>query len=349
LQLPESAVVGEIRARALYVAGVLAWVQTEYPVGRVYLAESVAIWRELPSDAGRGLAFSLVWLGLIHAYPALASGEDCALGSACVAEALAILQRLGDTWGSAFAQLSLGMIANLANDPSAAQAYLEASVVSFSACSDRWWPAISRNHLGRAASSLGDYDRAGTVWRTALPVFLEYGDKHHMAGMLNSFGRLVQPGEDAVRAVQLYGAEEVLRRDAGIPLQSARVAGYQQSIERAKRQLGEVGFAAAWAAGAALSLTQALALAMQPTAGHGPAVAVKQAVVDPRPALSRRQHEVLQLLAMGKSNREIAETLVLSQSAVAFHVTNICTKLGAANRTEAAAYAHRHHLLQDTA
>jgi DNA-binding NarL/FixJ family response regulator len=60
--------------------------------------------------------------------------------------------------------------------------------------------------------------------------------------------------------------------------------------------------------------------------------------------LSQREQEVLHLLAAGKSNREIAETLCISLNTVASHVRNILTKTGTTNRTEAAAYAIRHGL-----
>ncbi len=53
---------------------------------------------------------------------------------------------------------------------------------------------------------------------------------------------------------------------------------------------------------------------------------------------------MLRLIADGKSNREIAAALVISLNTVARHVSNIFDKVGAVNRTEAAAYAHRHRL-----
>jgi DNA-binding NarL/FixJ family response regulator len=54
--------------------------------------------------------------------------------------------------------------------------------------------------------------------------------------------------------------------------------------------------------------------------------------------------DVLRLLAVGKSNREIAGALVISLNTVLRHVTHILQKSGAANRTEAAVYAQRHGL-----
>ena len=61
--------------------------------------------------------------------------------------------------------------------------------------------------------------------------------------------------------------------------------------------------------------------------------------------LTQREMEVLRLIALGKNNREIAEELVISLRTVAHHVTSILTKSGAANRTEAAAYAARQGLV----
>jgi DNA-binding CsgD family transcriptional regulator len=60
--------------------------------------------------------------------------------------------------------------------------------------------------------------------------------------------------------------------------------------------------------------------------------------------LSPREIDVLRLLAAGKSNREIANALFISRNTVSTHVRNIFTKIGCANRTEAAAYALRHDL-----
>jgi DNA-binding NarL/FixJ family response regulator len=68
-------------------------------------------------------------------------------------------------------------------------------------------------------------------------------------------------------------------------------------------------------------------------------------VGSPRPgALSRRESEVLTLVAAGKTNRAIATELVISEKTVARHVSNIFTKLGVSSRSEATAYAFKHGL-----
>lgn len=62
-------------------------------------------------------------------------------------------------------------------------------------------------------------------------------------------------------------------------------------------------------------------------------------------ALSEREVEVLVHLAAGRTNREIAERLVVSPHTVARHVEHIYAKLGVANRTAATAYAYEHNLV----
>lgn len=61
--------------------------------------------------------------------------------------------------------------------------------------------------------------------------------------------------------------------------------------------------------------------------------------------LSPREVEVLRLVAAGKSNPEIAETLVLSEKTVARHLSNIFAKLDVGSRTAAAAFAYEHRLV----
>jgi NarL family two-component system response regulator LiaR len=61
--------------------------------------------------------------------------------------------------------------------------------------------------------------------------------------------------------------------------------------------------------------------------------------------LSDREHEILKLMVEGLSNTAIAERLVITQSTVKFHVSNILSKLGVSSRTEAVALALRHHLV----
>lgn len=69
-----------------------------------------------------------------------------------------------------------------------------------------------------------------------------------------------------------------------------------------------------------------------------------QAVSQPHEDLTDREMEVLKLIALGKSNQEIADDLFIGIKTVKYHLTNLFGKLSVEDRTQAAIYAHRNGL-----
>jgi DNA-binding CsgD family transcriptional regulator len=66
-----------------------------------------------------------------------------------------------------------------------------------------------------------------------------------------------------------------------------------------------------------------------------------------RLGLTRRELEVLRLVALGRTNREVATTLFISEKTAGVHVSNILRKLDLRSRVEASAYAYRLGLLDE--
>jgi DNA-binding NarL/FixJ family response regulator len=73
----------------------------------------------------------------------------------------------------------------------------------------------------------------------------------------------------------------------------------------------------------------------------GPSPASSSPAESALTTLTGREHEVLALVAVGLTNREIAERLFIANKTVSVHVSNILAKLGVSSRTQAAAYAHQ--------
>jgi DNA-binding CsgD family transcriptional regulator/tetratricopeptide (TPR) repeat protein len=69
----------------------------------------------------------------------------------------------------------------------------------------------------------------------------------------------------------------------------------------------------------------------------------------PQHGLTPREQEALQHLVEGRTNRQIARALFITEKTASVHVSNIMSKLGATNRSEAAAIAHRLRLLEPNA
>lgn len=64
--------------------------------------------------------------------------------------------------------------------------------------------------------------------------------------------------------------------------------------------------------------------------------------------LTRREHEVLELIVAGKSNKQIGEALTISEHTVETHVGHLLSKLAVASRTEAIVWVWRHGLMNTT-
>jgi DNA-binding CsgD family transcriptional regulator len=103
--------------------------------------------------------------------------------------------------------------------------------------------------------------------------------------------------------------------------------------------VGEAPTVAAARAAGYIADADAFLVAPTPNVDPGPFADVEE---EP---LTRRELEVLELLALGLPNKAIAKRLDISDQTVKSHVASICGKLGAANRTDAVRLAVRHGLI----
>ncbi len=78
--------------------------------------------------------------------------------------------------------------------------------------------------------------------------------------------------------------------------------------------------------------------------GPRPTWAAEVPAAPPVAGLTRRERDILRLVAAGQSDREIAAALTIRPRTVEWHVANIRRKLGVRSRTAAAAHAIRHGL-----
>jgi DNA-binding NarL/FixJ family response regulator len=148
---------------------------------------------------------------------------------------------------------------------------------------------------------------------------------------------LVMPRKDGVAAT-----EEILAANAAVKILILTTFGTSDDIARALR---------AGAAGAIMkSATNRELLAAVQAVAAGKRVVSDEvegilANDPPIPDLSQRQHEILESISRGLTNKDIATQLDISLESVKSHIKIILEKLGAASRTEAASIAQRKHLL----
>lgn len=111
-----------------------------------------------------------------------------------------------------------------------------------------------------------------------------------------------------------------------------------------REALGVAGFDAAWAEGRALSEEAAIATALA-VGAKAPAREAASDRLAPWHGLTERELEVLRLLAVARSNREIGDALLISPATAARHVANIYAKIDVDSCVEATAFAHRRKLI----
>jgi DNA-binding NarL/FixJ family response regulator len=186
--------------------------------------------------------------------------------------------------------------------------------------------------------ALGDAEEARTACRE-----LDEISQGHEGGVLGAMAAhargtvALTDGDVGESLVALRHAWQVWR-ELEAPYEAARA---RELVGLACRALGDddaaaVELEAARDAFAALGAVPDLARVDALAPGAGPADAH---------GLTARELEVLRLVAAGKSNREIASMLVISEHTVARHLQNIFAKLGLSSRTAASAFAFEHDLV----
>jgi DNA-binding CsgD family transcriptional regulator len=198
---------------------------------------------------------------------------------------------------------------------------------------------IAAGLLDRARAAVGADGAAvtGTVQAKLLTAEAEWtrvaapGDPSRWAQAAGAWDELSCPWPAAYARWRL--AEALL--ETGAPYHEAA-----EPLRRAWATAGELGARLLLAEAESLSRRARITLAPEPAA-TGDSAAAQSAPPGHELGLTPREREVLALVAQGRTNRQIAQALFISDKTASVHVSNILAKLGVANRAEAAATAHR--------
>jgi predicted ATPase/DNA-binding NarL/FixJ family response regulator len=233
-----------------------------------------------------------------------------------------------------------GDLAQLEGDYEQAQSFYEESLALMRDLNDKSQLCYELRHLGQVALHQALYEKAIARYQESLDLNLEVDDTRAVLACLAGFAAVAAAQAQAVRSARLLGAVEALL--AAIPTDFLYLdqAEYERSVAAVRAQLDPATFTQAWAEGRAMRLEHAIAEAKC----IGPELT---RISQPVPvaehtypaSLTEREVEVLRWLALGLSNAEIAEQLVLSPRTVGAHLRSIFDKLDVTTRTAAARVA----------
>jgi non-specific serine/threonine protein kinase len=134
-----------------------------------------------------------------------------------------------------------------------------------------------------------------------------------------------------------------MREQAGAPVPAAEQGRYSETVDRARLRQTDESFARTWAAGRALTIDEAVALALR-TATEVPEQLPSERAEAAVQHLTRREREIAELVSLGRSNREIAEVLAVTLRTVESHLEHVFRKLTMRSRAELAVWAVQHGL-----
>jgi predicted ATPase/DNA-binding CsgD family transcriptional regulator len=212
---------------------------------------------------------------------------------------------------------------------------------------EQWARGWALRTLALAYWAVGDYERAAEHARACLR--LPYTSEHAQS-LARTLDLLAAAEAMAVagaveRAGVLRGAVDRIWRDiGGNPVETLQPGRFRVAERHARQSLGDAAYERAHRRGGELSMEEAVAYALGKT--REPAVtrpvevasASASASASDEVLLTRREMQVAALIAQGRTNRQIAERLVIAQRTAEGHVERILVKLGFTNRSQVAAW-----------
>jgi len=299
LAASESTSAGAARAKALWTAGSLAWIQADYIAARPRLEESVRLWRALKAAGDAGLAVALRELGILAIY----QGEaDYALS--VLEESLLLLQESDRLWDLALAFYNRGLVYEVKNDVGTAREDFEKCLALFRRLNEPWGLAVSLNGLGRIAGRQASYDAARSYleeslklsrmledpWSIATTLYLlgetafrqknmeeaincyaqslalnrTVGDRAMIGFTLHNLGKIARLQGELQRAARLFGAAKALGGDVGVTTSWSLTNHNERERDIAVIRAGmdEEAFEPAWKEGQAMSADEAMEYAL---------------------------------------------------------------------------------------
>ena len=249
-------------AEALAWLGLVVRERGDYTRAQALVTESLALY-QTEGDSW-GIALALLGRGDV----AFDQG-DLPGAAAQYAAALTLSRESGFMFWQGYALDHLGRIAYAQAEYAHAEALLVESQALFQELGHLGGVATVLLDLGRVAHTQGDELRAGRQFAEGLELVREFqgSGKRDIAYAFVGLAGVAAAQGQAGRAARLLGAAEAVRESIGFVLPPIYRADYDRDEAAVRAQLDEAVFAAAWAAGRAMSLEQAIAYAISEDAG----------------------------------------------------------------------------------
>ena len=193
------------------------------------------------------------------------------------------------------------------------------------------------HNLGYTCLHLGDLESARAYFDESLTLQMAQANRSGVAESLAGFAALAVQNGDLAAGRRLIAAAQAAGNERALTSWAATRLEYEQTLRLLQAGLTQQELDAEGAVGRLLSLEGAAALA------RGVMPPARQATPE---SLTRRELEIVAMVAQGKSNGEIAAALVVSKRTVEKHIAHILNKLGVTNRSQIVIWALENGLVK---
>ena len=318
--------------------------QGEYIRARKFFEESLTIFEQMENKEG------VAWVYFRLAEMLFIAQDASTTVSSFLEKSLLLMKKIGDDDGYASC-LSLAARVSLAHGNAAnARTLIENSLSLLRKAGHKQTLAESLQFFALIATDQHDYTTAHTAYEESLTYARELGIQGLIASCLEGLASVALSEENPRWAARLLSIAEILRSTSGMQAPPVERASYERTIAETRQRLGEKAFAIAWAEGQTMTPEEAFTAQGNTTLVEQALTALhttpeEQSADSSLTGLTRRERDVLRLLAQGLSDAQIADQLVISPRTVNWHLTSIYSKLGVSSRSAATRYAIEHHLI----
>ena len=242
----------------------------------------------------------------------------------------------GDEAESAHCWMLLAIVSVLRGDAERALACHRAGLAITEPIGETWLRSWSLWAAGFAHWVRGDGEAARALLKECLRLEQLMAEPIGIGTVMETTAWIVAATEPERAAVLMGAAQnEWDRIGTTIHTQPGLDVRHHESIAAARGLLGDEAFDRAWSRGRALDQPDAIALCLDEEPRRR---AVAVAASTPKEILTRRERQIAELIHQGLSNKEIADTLIISPRTAEGHVEHILAKLGFTSRTQVAAW-----------
>jgi predicted ATPase/DNA-binding CsgD family transcriptional regulator len=346
-----------VLAKALNGAGWMAHRQGDFAAGIQLCTRSLAIYQQLQDESNIAIVLNnLGWIALCQ--------NELEQATPLIEQSLALFSKLNIQHGLAACYTYLGLVALGQGETTKAEQLCNHSISLCRELGDG--QSIGRAFTALAAVKLfqWQYTEAKSLLLNGLEQLQQLGDRLFITYNLVGLAVVALVEDEVAWAVHLFGAAEALRETVGTQLLPLLQIPYNLALDAAKSQFDTTSFERLWKEGRNLSVeaiqAQLLAKAAQnqpnqpqpelivkaaPTENTKTKASPKNSKITPTWNLTTRETEVLQLLASGLTNAQIAQKLVLSTLTVNSYLRTIYSKIEVPSRSAATRFAIEHALV----